>query len=377
MNVNTTTWRGGFSMVETVIVVAILAILAGLATPAFIQFLDMKSAQDEANAMEEVHKALEVFATTYGFLPFDDGEANTTNNAVCGTNAATIYTWADCLAMVSNLSPDQIKFDAWGNERAYTMFRDTSASASYIDATLNRHYAMVLSRGVDQSAEAQTGVGTQASGGFVEYRPATHNSWWNKYGNTASKITRYTSMDILGDDDMVRYSDADLKRQQYEMTLERINKIHDALKAYSAARYNLAISNNETNANKKTYYPRSRFLATGGAEADSSGNYGNQVSSDSSLNFSGGMVENRIGQDTARLTAMVNLMRLLGLPDSYCCNAMERMTNDPEQEMPLYYYANPRARTGTSSCATSRASVGDTSPLYLPAKVQVNSYPCP
>jgi hypothetical protein len=41
---------------------------------------------------------------------------------------------------------------------------------------------------------------------------------------------------------------------------------------------------------------------------------------------------------------MIDLMRILGLPDSHCCSAMELGVDD--LPLPFYYYSNPRRKVG-------------------------------
>ena len=65
---------------------------------------------------------------------------------------------------------------------------------------------------------------------------------------------------------------------------------------------------------------------------------------------------------------MISLMRMIGLPDDHCCNAMALDAN--QQEIPFFYYSNPKERTGPASCPV-RPSKGN--PQWQPARVRLDA----
>jgi hypothetical protein len=66
-----------------------------------------------------------------------------------------------------------------------------------------------------------------------------------------------------------------------------------------------------------------------------------------------------------RRVMMQLMMRMLGLPDEYCCNALENIPGT-KQEMPFYYYSNPRPRNAVGGCAAR-----PTPNNALPARITV------
>lgn len=349
----------GFSLVEAILVVAVLAILASLSTPAITSFLQRQSEQLEANTMEQIAQALEDFAALNGRLPDD----NATNNTFCGNPPNT---WAHCLTSVTNLSVNQLTIDPWEHERQYVWWEDTAASF-FGGSTVSIHYATVHSRGGDQTAEAAPNIAVEVDAPFIGYAPATAGGWWANNGN---RTTNFRALEAAGDDFLIKYTNAEVVQAQYNLTLERLSRISDALSTYAASRFNEAIIAEEPDANKKTYFPP----ADGGNDAIT--NYGNVVRSEVLALGNGATISNLTDiNSTTRRTEMIALMRLLGLPDSFCCNALERISSNQELEAAFYYYSNPRPRTGIATCGT-RPNVNQSAPRYLPARITVEQYIC-
>ncbi|MFZ2619728.1 MAG: prepilin-type N-terminal cleavage/methylation domain-containing protein [Alphaproteobacteria bacterium] len=364
----------GFSIAEVVMVVAVLAVLVGMIISPIQTFITKQKKQQEENQITEITKAIEVFADRYGALPDD----NAANNGFCDADldASGQSTWYECLSAVSSLSGDQIRFDTWGNERRYVHYQSTGEIL--FGTAVPMHYATIFGRGANMTAEAGTDIPTQVITGdvFREFKVATDTAWW---ANQASPETNFRNLNAVGDDDLIKYTDRGLKTEKYNETLNRLNKISEALATYANTKYLQAIIAVEANAAKKVFYPPARDTGSG-ATADSIANYGTGAVSDgATYAFSvSNRVENRGGTlalEQSRYDDMVKLMRLLGLPDSYCCNAMLRNTFDNDLERAFFYYSNPLVKVG-GSCASSRAKVSDSAPRYLPARLTIAADTC-
>jgi prepilin-type N-terminal cleavage/methylation domain-containing protein len=362
--------HAGFSMTEMIIVVAIMAILAGLSAPAFIVFLNQQRVQQEQNEMDEIYKALEAFSDQFNRLPDDDPANNTFCNTVNNT-------WNECLSLVSNLSADQIREDAWGNARTYIHYVNTSEIL--LDTQVDMHYTSLHSRGEDLIAEAVPGVATRLLGAsvFVDFEVPTHADWW---ANDATPLDDYQSLEAGGDDHMIKFTDRHGKIKRYELTLERIRKIAEALDTYAQSKFNEAVVAGEANTDTKVFFPRANDDGTGASDTAA---YGNQVMADmTTYNFGAdNEAENRSGgsNENTRRAEMVELMRLLGLPDSHCCNALVRDATDITQEQALFYYSNPRAviNPATPTCSARPDGVTVGRRLFLPARVSAAPHSCP
>lgn len=371
-------YHSGFSLFEVIVVVAVMAVLASLGAPAFINFLDLQREQQEATEMQEIKEAMRTFVERFNRLPDEDA----TNNNFC--NAGT-NTWAECLASVSNLSADEIRTDTWDNPRIYVHHEDTSTVL--FDTTVDMHYATILSRGVDNSAEAETGISAVLSGDGInwEFRPTSHGDWWKNQGNP---IDSFINLTPGGDDQMVKHTDSNIKMERYEITLERMRDITAALQSYADARYNeMVVAGTPTNTcfitgsastqdiDEMRYFPKARHT-TPSDNACYAANVYNEMST---YGFTNNRIENRATEEQRRREEMISLMRMLGLPDSTCCNALERVQIGGNWVEPgLFYYSNPRLTLGGGGCSGSRPDGRTTGQTYfLPARVTANAYPCP
>lgn len=148
----------GFTLVELVIVVAILAILVGLLAPQYTKYVEKSRKAADANNLEEIVKQLQVVSSDPQYMvpagryviKITDTDAGTTivYSAGTTTNAATTSTKADWRdGMISTLEGDWTKAD---NQLSSTGLKLKSnkwltTANTYMGATANEHaiYAMV------------------------------------------------------------------------------------------------------------------------------------------------------------------------------------------------------------------------------------------
>lgn len=350
--------NAGFSLVEVIIVVAVMSILATLTTPALIQFIQRRDEQTEQTLLLEIERALSLYAQARNELPDDNSARNPGSDD-----------WATLLSSFTNLSEDQLRRDVWDNERAYISHTTTER---FLDADVEISYITVHSRGINRDAENDTGiaVGTTVDG-TLSFGARTASGWWS---NQSNPVNAFGTVQPGGDDLMIKFTNYPTVIDNYNTTLERIRDVSIAIETYSKSKFNEALvfdnslpdgsPSKDPSINTRIYYPPSNTQA--GSDA---GRYSPFVVSDmADFNFSSNRVYSR-GNDSRRRDDMIQLMRLLGLPDSSCCNALERFDSGGESlEVPFYYFSNPRPRSATGCGA--RPGANDTS---LPARLTTTS----
>ena len=334
----------GFTLAEIILVVAVVSILVSLSTPPIIEFMKRRDIQNEQNMQNDVVKAIKAYLADRNTLPLD-----------------TDTTWSNQLAAYTNISAAQIANDAWGNPRKYVMYQ---LNTTFLGTNVAVYYVTLHSMGPDRKASggAATAGGAPISNSGIAvngtaFDVTTSGNWWKGKSDDSSRINSFVAAQPADDDMMVRMTDYPEKIERYKTSLDRMQKIAEALESYSKTKYNERVVYCTTTSptpaecatyqsEKLIYYPRS---------ADASGNpstyYPTSVESDLTTYNSGSAIYNVDTNDTTRRTNMINLMRILGLPDEYCCNAMEVITGT-KNEMPFYYFSNPRPRTGTGTCGT-------------------------
>jgi|GEM_PF-1499917 len=350
--------HAGFSLVEVIIVVAVMAILATLTTPALIQFIQQRDEQTEQSVLLEIERALSLYAQSRNALPSDNATANPGNED-----------WATLLAPFTNLSERQLRTDAWDRDRAYISHAVTER---FLDADIEISYITVHSGGINRDAEASSGIATGSTvDGAITFAGRNSSNWWK---NQSNPVSAFGTVQAGGDDLLIKFTNYPNVIANYNLSLERLKNVSVALETYSKSKFTEALvfdnslpdgsPSKDANINNRIYYPPSNTQA-----GTDSGLYSPFVTSDmSSFSFSSSRVYSR-GNDTRRRDDMIQLMRLLGLPDSSCCNALERFDSSGDSlEVPFYYFSNPRPRTGTG-CGT-RPGVGQSS---LPARLTTRS----
>ncbi len=345
--------HAGFTLVETIIVIAVMSILAGLMSTPIATFINQKRIQDEKNTQIEIQRAMQLYAAGTSVLPHHVATSNPGNN-----------TWAEELALYSNLSVSQIDTDVWGNARHY--IRKTTPE-TFLGSTVNIYYATLISRGPDHEADPVAGE-IPVAVGAVDYTapvgPAAATNWW--------AIADFAALEPADDDILIKYNDYQDKVKKYETTLERMNKISEALDAYVKTRFLEAEAANEAGRATKIFFPRSENRAADPADLAV---YGDAVLIEMGIYFAAtgdnnSLISNNSGtaaNDAERRIEMIQMMRLLGLPDSYCCNALEFLPGTTD-EVPFFYFSNPRPRIA-GGCADRPDGVTAGRTIFLPPRL--------
>lgn len=354
--------NNGFTFIEAVIVVSILSLLISISLPPLVSYIGKQRELQEEELLMEIQSALESMARDTTILPPED--AGCTCSGGCS--------WAAAIAAYTNLSEDQICSDTWGNKRFYTHHDEVE---TFLGADIPIHFAAIFSKGADQIAEAASGTAVAVNAN--DYKIESDSAWWS---NSGTERADFQQLEPGGDDLMIKVSDYKIKIDKYETTLERLKAVAAALDTYSRVQYLAAINAGEANAATKTFVPPSEVPASA-ADAAVYGDALVAAGRDMQTYFTlaTNVVENNSesGNEADRLDGMERLMRLLGLPDSYCCDAMQVDIGGTNEEKAFYYYSNPRAITGVGSCGTrySDGSVGPVTPL--PPRISTTDYDCP
>ena len=365
------TANAGFTLVETLILVAVLAIVVGMAVEPFNEFIDNHRTRLEQADMLEVQTALERLYEEYNRLPSEDPD----DNDFCGRNEVE---WYDCLAQFSFLSGENIQMDTWGRERRYIMY---STQMEYMGELLPVFYATVHSRGVDLQAEAVAGTATEDGGGSRDiFSDEAAADWWKNQLTDAARITAFEELQPGGDDLQLRYSTTLKTLEKYNNTQERLEQIGIALAAYSEGKRQRQVVIGNPDADRLVYYPPSQETA----DPTNAANFGPTVMGDidnTRIANGGWGAGDPIANQNAtqalkqlRLASMVTLMRILGLPDEYCCSDLvkdETINGDYRQGRPFYYYANPRLDSAGGACQARRQAVP-----FVPARVTAEPTVC-
>jgi type II secretory pathway pseudopilin PulG len=326
----------GLTMVETIIVTVVLAIMVGLATPPFVDFLNKYRERLELEQLLEIQKALENFAKTYNRLP----DSDPLNNTYCNVGSNT---WYECLATVSGLSASQILNDTWDRPRAYVFY---SRTEPLFDVSVDVTYASVHSMGVNLEAEDLDGTGTAIEGLAVSsggsFEAPTHADWW---ANDGDPVGEFQTLQPGGDDHFIKFSDLMLKVEKYHVTAARMSRISQALETYASVKQEEEYISGNPNPELLIYAPPSVQVI----QPHSMALYAGRVRNDLAV-YGVTAVENRNGSATEkaqRLNDMLALVRMLGLSDEHCCDALKKEADiSATQDRPLFYYSNPRANVG-------------------------------
>ncbi|MDD9912126.1 MAG: hypothetical protein OXR68_03750 [Alphaproteobacteria bacterium] len=361
--------NAGITMVETIILVAVIGILMGMTTPTVNRYIDRRQAELEQTDMLEIQNAMTEFAKVYNRLP----DINPISNAYCNTPNNT---WNECLALFSVLSAEQIATDVWDRPRTYLNLRGTE-TLSILPEGLEIHYATVHSSGVNQVAEnldEQKNILAGIALNGNDFAVPTNNNWWINGGTVPNSINIFEGVRAGGDDQLIKFSDLAIKLEKFKETRLRLRQIATALTAYASSKKQQQTVLNNPDRDRLVYFPRGLEVQQSQTQLTS---IDPTVTADVQIYNSGNsFIENQdstVIERQTRLTSMVALMRLLGLPDEYCCDALVKdgtINGDFTQERPFFYYMNPRDR---------RAGVclpRPDEPPFLPARVSRNPSVC-
>ncbi|RYG61563.1 MAG: type II secretion system protein [Alphaproteobacteria bacterium] len=356
----------GFTMVEMVVTVAVLAILVSLSMPAIYDYIRFRDQQREDVALIEIQKALEAYLAAKGTLP-----AETTT----GTNA-----WYNVLAGYTSLPADDIKNDVYGRARTYVRYQNT-AGRSMQNTPVSVFYATVHSMGANGIAENKykntsgsnvtiPGISLNTSTNPVSFKAASDGVWWKAQVGSGSTdqlkadsvVASFSGLRPGGDDHLMRFTNYTDVLERYKLTTQRLDTLSQALETYARSRYAERVAGCVTTPSsgnctggvpeKTIYYPRS--LPSAAVNEVVTGTNRNVI-----YNVTGRIVDNGASVSTRR-TQMQDLMDILGLPRDNCCSALT--------DEPFYYFSNPRPRT-SSGCGNRPRSTAAVEEQKLPARV--------
>ncbi len=340
--------RAGFTLAEMILVVAIISILLGVSTPSIYQFMKQRDIQQEENTLQEMRRALQAYLADKNALPQLDNPATPE------------VEWAIDLAGYTNLSAAEMALDTWDENRVYVNYVDSTRNIQGSSVAIN--YVTFMSSGPDKVAAASTGVAIDGT----KFAAPTDPDWWAITGTPAQRTSLFGQLASADDDLMTKFTDYAEKLDRYNLTLQRMDRIANAVESLARLRYGEEVSacaglprnsSGQTGIPKcdipgaleqVVYYPigtpsnldgwninlhRYQEIYNAGA-----------VAVDDQVNVRNGQPDNVRRQD------MIKLMRLLGLSDDFCCSALE-MGTDGEPK-PFYYFSNPRPRGISANCGT-------------------------
>ena len=407
--------QAGFSLPEMLLTVAVMAVLITLMFPTFSKFIEESRNRTETATQQELRRALEAYAKDKNILPPDETQTS-------GTDPE----WWEELVPYTNLAEEEIRTDVWNRPRIYR--RTEPLTEQFRDTSFDTYYATIYSAGGDGLVAANSvNVGDTGVSPDVD-----DTGWW---AEDSDPVEEYGEIEVTGDDQIVKFTDLKIKTENYFKTFDRLEKVVEALESYAAAKRNEALVANEAirqsnltisqaanqfvdldtglndndryidstgtefvsstpgtttepvpylNINDLVFYPPADHPSSGSPNTDSATYFPTvEAEANNFLSQSFGShgstsglrkVLNRTDND-ARRDSMIDLMRLLGLPDEYCCNALLRDEVDLEdidtaEEVPFYYFSNPRPRTfggGSLQCGTR-----PTTAPFLPPRVTVD-----
>lgn len=355
----------GFTLPEVILIVAALAIVSAMALPDIAYFFGRQTVEQEKLTLANIQKALDSYARECKRLP---ARENNPSRADCQQPGASgSLPWYDALAAFSNMSATGIQNDVWGTPRVYAHAVQTR---NYREGSVDFHYATVRSVGQDR-ADGFTGARVP------DDWPAGVTDW--------EDVAGYQTFSAEGDDLMVKYTDSQWKVEAQDETVQRMERIIDALDRYAQARFNEEVHADYPCVSEKIFYPpswpaepaahsnpyhpddgsggRPDCTNIGGGSGTDIGSglgypfiprYGRAVTEDVIIITGQAYVNTTILDIDTRRQQMQNLMRVLGLPEDHCCSAITGI--------PFYYYSNPPAPDGTYA----------TNPPYFPPQIRVS-----
>ena len=326
----------GFTVPEVILIVSALAIVSAMAMPDIAYFMGRQTVEQEKLSLGNIQKALDSYARECRKLPQRENNPPRSDcNDPDVAPGSGKKPWYEALSAFSNMSAKNIQKDVWDNDRIYT---HGTNKRSYREGDVFFHYATVRSIGPDRK-DSTSGDDEGADWAISD-----------------SDVSAYTSFKPKDDDLMVKYTDSQWKVEAQDESVQRMQRITDALDRYAQARFNEDMNKDEDCISEKIYYPPSvpsepaahkndehpnEVAGCGDLGTSIDDRYGDAVLTDV-FNFTKNLKEKptprkwiytQVGDNTTRKEEMEALMRILGLPEDHCCSPI---TNEA-----FYYYSNP------------------------------------
>jgi prepilin-type N-terminal cleavage/methylation domain-containing protein len=206
----------GFTLVEVIVVVAVLAAVLTIATPDMARLFAKQSEITESLRMRKIYEALDTYAKAEKKTP-------------------PVSTWYIDLAEYSELSEDQIRYDTWGNARHYATF---DGNKSYLGGTYKVYYASVLSEGLNSNLDGKTVPTNETAFKSFDYETDT-------FGKDTDNFA-------------IKYTDQVYKVGLLEETLRRMEKLSLALEKYARVKQIEGVSANPDTSDSFIYFPNDK-----------------------------------------------------------------------------------------------------------------------
>lgn len=336
--------NAGFSIVDVLLAMGMIVILITISYPYVETYLNAQKERKEKDVQARIVKSLAAMAERQGAVPVGND----------------MQVAAAALTEFSNLSEDEIRYDAWrqGGDAdgvSQRFYRFLQVQRVYRDVVLDINYVFLLSLGEDGCV----GIGENAACGAGDVA--------NYVNGLLTTEEEFRTQEAQEGDVLSKYTDVKLRTDQYETTRMRLEAIANALTEYSTIkRYEGIIRGDDSTS---IYYPPSSSGYDAALYPMSADDAAFIVAE-----LNGGNVIRMGAGDESRLDDMQALMRIIGLPEEYCCTPLFRINVGGEQvEQPFYYYTNARVRRSNGTCNNVFPIVGD---RKLPARVTVTPDAC-
>jgi prepilin-type N-terminal cleavage/methylation domain-containing protein len=309
MHINNSSKLSGFTLVEMIVVVACLAVIVTLSVGDINKMFNKQIAEQEKLDLQEIKKALELYAKNEGSLPINTALCDYEESLPSDSNI-----WSKELAKYSNMQADRICFDQWGRARIY-LTKQIQQNFRSGDYSYKVYFSSVLSEGLNKQKDTDDWINITGASGFSNYEPA-------------------------GDDLMVKYNDSDNKLKLYEETLERIDFVEQSLERYLRSKRAFAMSSDIPQYDNYIMYPKDGRTVDPGDYFDST-------------SVTGLSDENGVATIDESIKATA-LTKILGIPEY---NGQNAITGES-----MWYISNPGPNRA-KPCDNSRSSA----PFYPPA----------
>ncbi|MEC9291638.1 MAG: type II secretion system protein [Pseudomonadota bacterium] len=365
----------GFTLPEMILVVVVLGIFLTMVFPDITRLIQFNAAKIQEANMKDIQLAVEARAK--------DADAIRADGAVLTDVSNTLINY---LSPYTRLPRNRIAEDEWGQP---LLLEHAVAFDTYRGVSITVNYFAALSTGVNKARDTAQGTAFPGAGGFGANLTAAN----------------YANLAAAGDDYLIKFTDYPQKIAVIDDAVKKLEAIERRLEAYAEARFAEYITvkenwcttaprtttysndllacyagefaaGNQQDENKIVFYPadqvdsnnsrRNVYGRSAGPGSDRTNTAyatnltftdGVDVAANSIAEFNPhtANTENFISNShnaanrNNRGAAMVRLMRIIGLPDDYCC------TSDGE---PFYYYSLP-ANSGSDCVRANRPWLGD------------------
>jgi type II secretory pathway pseudopilin PulG len=342
----------GFTLVDVIIAGAMIAILIVMTFPLMSDFLMLKNEKEEEEVQEEILRTLHVMAEQEFRIPVTD----------------SIVDFASETQLYGNYLSDDIIEDPFRQNRHY---RGVVGQEVFRDATFDVHYAVLYSTGTD---------GCWGEGLSCVSSTISTNITGMLGTNPANFDTQFRNIEAPEGDFLIKFTDRDYQMARYEKTSKRLERLIEALTEYGELKRYEGIADGISPT--AIFFPPSEGPISDTLMAGLSPNATDiQAELDDLIGV--GVTDIIYNEDSSvndkeeRRLSMIALVRTLGLPDEYCCNAMRTFIDGggDTQEEAFFYYSNPLARIDPfiPTCGPAASTIAD---RKLPPRITVDEDPC-